>query len=303
MQPSSAGQSGPTVNPLGGDHGWDAFPFVAQEAMPRPRLLFTVQGRWSRRVTAVVAGAGFGKTTLLAQAARENRLARTGVDVSLRLEPRDSSPLRLASRILAQLGCGPTRCTEPDDLVELLVDALSGRAPTAICLVLDDVHEVASGSAGLVLLHRLVRALPGNAHVLLGSRTLPEVGVARLVLNGEALVLREEDLRFTAAEVVEFAGLRGVEPEQLAAANGWPALAELLARCDWSHGRRVHLGASDQSARSGTARATCRARGTWRCGRRARDDDRRTSRPPRRPARRPFPSSRGRKRDGGSCTT
>ena len=96
--------------------------------------------------------------------------------------------------------------------------------------MLDDVHEVASGSAGLALLSRLVQALPGNTHVLLGARTLPEVGVARLAVGGDALVLREDDLRFTEAEVVEFARLRGVAPERLAAAKGWPALAELLAR-------------------------------------------------------------------------
>ncbi len=181
-------------------------------------------------MTAVVAGAGFGKTTLLAQAVRENRLARSGVDVNLRLEPGDSSALRLASRLLAELGADPPRFTESDDLLGLLVDVVWGRAPTAICLVLDDVHEVASGSAGLALLRRLVQALPGNTHVLLGARTLPEVGVARLAVGGDALVLREEDLRFTEAEVAEFARLRGAAPEQLAAAKGWPALAELLAR-------------------------------------------------------------------------
>ena len=36
-------------------------------------------------------------------------------------------------------------------------------------------------------------------------------------------------MRFTDAEIDEFARLRGVEPEVVAAAQGWPALAELLA--------------------------------------------------------------------------
>ena len=55
----------------------------------------------------------------------------------------------------------------------------------------------------------LVARLPGNVHVLLGSRTFPELGVARRAVQGEAVVLREEDLRFDDDEVVAFAATRG----------------------------------------------------------------------------------------------
>ncbi|MGZ6952670.1 MAG: BTAD domain-containing putative transcriptional regulator [Acidimicrobiia bacterium] len=196
----------------------------------RPRLLTAVQARWVRPVTAVVAGAGFGKSTLLAQAVKENRLARMGVDVVLRIEPADASAVHLASRLLMELGLEGRPLPASDDLAGLVVDALWSRAPTPICLVLDDVHEIAPDTDGLRLLRDLVAARPGNTHVLLGSRTLPEVGIARLAVLGDAVVLREDDLRFDAAETVEFARLRGVDHERVAAADGWPALAELLAR-------------------------------------------------------------------------
>ena len=87
----------------------DESPVPVADALGRPRLLTIVQGRWTRPVTAVVAGAGFGKTTLLAQAVRENRLARDGVDVHLRLEAADASAARLAARLLAQFGTEPPR--------------------------------------------------------------------------------------------------------------------------------------------------------------------------------------------------
>ena len=105
-----------------------------------------------------------------------------------------------------------------------------GPRPRPVCVVLDDLHELAPGSGGSRLLHDLTRRLPGNSHLLLGSRTLPEIGIARLAVAGQAEVLREADLRFTPAETVEFARARGVDPDQLRAADGWPALAELLAR-------------------------------------------------------------------------
>ena len=50
-------------------------------ALTRPRLLRILLGRWEHRVTSVVGGPGLGKTTLLAQAVAENRLAPRGEDV------------------------------------------------------------------------------------------------------------------------------------------------------------------------------------------------------------------------------
>ena len=50
-------------------------------SLTRPRLLRALLGRWEHRVTSVVGGPGMGKTTLLAQAVAENRLAPRGEDV------------------------------------------------------------------------------------------------------------------------------------------------------------------------------------------------------------------------------
>ena len=208
MQPSAAAEPGPGMNPLGRHSGWDAFPFVAHEVMPRPRLLLAVQGRWSRPVTAVVAGAGFGKTTLLAQAARENQLARSGLDVSLRLDPGDASA---ASPDVTHPGRARVRSDSVHRARRPRRAAHRRPVGTRADRDLSRARRRARGrlrvQPGSALLHRLVQALPGNAHLLLGSRTLPEIGVARLAVGGEALVLREEDLRFTDAEVADFARL------------------------------------------------------------------------------------------------
>jgi len=70
------------------------FRFVPPElptaAQTRPRLLRTLIGRFAHRCTVIVAGAGHGKTTLLVQAAAENRLAPRGDDVWLTLEVTDA---------------------------------------------------------------------------------------------------------------------------------------------------------------------------------------------------------------------
>jgi LuxR family maltose regulon positive regulatory protein len=202
---------------------------AAGALLARPRLLAVVQVRWSRPVTAVIAGAGFGKTTLLDQAMAADGPAN-GIDVALRVEPGDASGVRLASRLLAALSVESNLFAGEGELLDLLVDELWARAPSPVCLVLDDLHEIAPDSGGTRLLRDLVRRLPGNSHLLVGSRRLPEIGIARLAVARQAEVVREADLRFTPEELTEFARRRNVDPELLRPADGWPALAELLAR-------------------------------------------------------------------------
>src|SRR5512145_1451267 len=82
-----------------------SFRFEPPEPRPRsltrPRLLRALLGRWEHRVTVVVGGPGLGKTTLLAQAVAENRLAPRGEDVWLGLGPADAAGDALAVDVLA----------------------------------------------------------------------------------------------------------------------------------------------------------------------------------------------------------
>ena len=207
----------------------DAARPTTPEVLIRPRLLTVVNQRWTRPMTAVIGGAGFGKTTLLAQTLEQNRGSRIGTDIPIRLEPADASASRFATRLMTALGVPAPRLTDAHDLADVLVEACWSRAPTPICLVLDDVHHVPADSQSVAFLRRVVETLPGNVHVLVGSRSLPPIGAARLAALGEAVVLRESDLGFTPTEVGEFARLRSVPVDRVSPADGWPALAELLA--------------------------------------------------------------------------
>lgn len=221
------GDRAPGRERAGVDHGRAS---VAAGLLARPRLLDVVGRRWSRTITAVVAGAGFGKTTLIEQAVAAERSTDTGLDIVVRVDAPDASALRLAGRMLAAMGVESQRLIEEGELLDHLVDELWARAPQPVCLVLDDLHEIPGDSDGMRLVRDLARRLPRNAHLLVGARRLPEIGIGRFAVAGDAEVLREEDLRFTDDEIEEFAAVRGVDPAQLRAAHGWPALAELFAR-------------------------------------------------------------------------
>ncbi|MGH2474898.1 MAG: BTAD domain-containing putative transcriptional regulator, partial [Candidatus Limnocylindrales bacterium] len=205
---------------------------------------------WDHRVTVVVGGPGLGKTTLMAQAIAENRLAPRGDDIWLGVEPADgdgdtlardvatalarrSSTGGLAADEASELGRTPAaEDTVPDPDPGAVADAMWRRAPTPVCIVFDDVHAVPPTSPGAAWLAALADALPANGHLVFAGRTAPPIPLARLTTHGALLELAEDELRFTDEELEAFAAARGVDLDRLAGTGGWAAMAELAASVD-----------------------------------------------------------------------
>jgi DNA-binding SARP family transcriptional activator len=188
-----------------------------------------VRGRWGRRVTAVVGGAGVGKSTLLAQAVAENALDPQGLDVWVRCVPADAAASHLGAALSEALGVDVPAAEDPEGIARSVGEAVLARAPVAVAFVLDDVHVLPDDSGGADLLARLLDHLPTTGHLVLAGRRKPALSLARLVAHGEAVVVREEELAFSTDELASFAGLRGLPPEQAHGLAPWPALAELTA--------------------------------------------------------------------------
>jgi LuxR family maltose regulon positive regulatory protein len=197
-------------------------PSPPDHSIARDRLLTLLEQRWDRRLVAISAGPGFGKTALLSAAVADDR-NRRGTDVWLTCEPADESSAHLAVGLAEALGVhGAAE-------IGVICDAVWSRAPEVVCLVLDDVHEVPAQSKGAQLLTTLLSDLPRNGRVVLASRAAPPVPTARLAAAGQLLRIDEEALSFDTDELLDFADQRKVAMELLASAGGWPALAELTA--------------------------------------------------------------------------
>src|SRR6185437_16168301 len=82
-----------------------ALPRALDVELPRLRLVRLLEGRWDRAVTLLVAGAGFGKTTVLAQAVRAHQVAPRGFDVWVSCEAAYEDPACFA-RVLLGAICG-----------------------------------------------------------------------------------------------------------------------------------------------------------------------------------------------------
>ncbi|HEY7483507.1 MAG TPA: BTAD domain-containing putative transcriptional regulator [Streptosporangiaceae bacterium] len=230
----------------------------ALAVVPRPvdgevsrlRLLERLRGRFEHPVTVVVAGAGFGKTTVLAQAVRENLLAPRGIDAWVSCEPDHQDPARLARSILAALGvlAGEGGEPLPGDPLRWVLEGIRRHAPLDVCVIIDDAHGIQAGTASGAFLAELVRALPSTAHLVLAGRCLPDLPLARLRAAGQVCDLTETELTFTSAEVADLARRLGREDVGAArSVGGWPALVRLLLSARpsvaWRYVREEVLGA------------------------------------------------------------
>src|SRR5262245_12281270 len=141
----------------------------------RARLLERVGRRFEVPITVVVGGAGFGKSTLLAQAIRANQADPRGVDVWLSCEPGDGDAACFADALVEAIGHGSAR-GEP---VERVLDALVQAAPIDVCVVIDEIQEISRRSSAAALLGELAARLPAHAHLVLAGRNAPPVALAQ----------------------------------------------------------------------------------------------------------------------------
>jgi DNA-binding SARP family transcriptional activator len=198
-------------------------------------VLGILERRWDHRLVAIVAGPGFGKTTAVLDAVAATP-ASAGRDIWLSCEPGDTHALSIARAIGGAIEAAVPETDDPATLARHFADAIWSRAPEQICIVFDDLHEIDPDSSGAQLVTQLLAVMPTNAHFVCTARVMPNVGAVRMVAQGVALVIREDQLRFSEEEVAEFARLRGIDASLLAASEGWPALAELSVSASGASG-------------------------------------------------------------------
>ena len=197
----------------------------------RRRLLERLRARWIDSVVVVSAPAGFGKTTVLAQALAENARVPAGIDRWLACGPDDAMASALTAGLCEAIGVPDARLDAAGvgRAAVAVIEAMWRRSPQHVAVILDDVQHVPADSSAAELLAAIVASLPANGHLVMACRGPPPIPLARLEVAGGATWIDERDLLFTREELVEFARQRGVPPRSVVASEGWPALAELAA--------------------------------------------------------------------------
>jgi ATP/maltotriose-dependent transcriptional regulator MalT/DNA-binding SARP family transcriptional activator len=221
-------------------------PPVGEQVIPRPRLLKVLQNGLARKVLLIVAEAGFGKTTLMAQLAHAldwpvawYTVAESGRDPGTFLASVTTAleAVRPGSTFTAQqlLGSLPDPVASWRTVADALINDLVRGAPDPMLLVLDDVHLLMDGPSASIPGY-LAAYLPRHARLALLSRpplSAPEI--TRLAGQGDVASVNARALSFTAEEVSDFLGGPGVAvldqealEEAHAQTEGWPVALSLL---------------------------------------------------------------------------
>ncbi len=208
-------------------------PPVRSSMLSRQRLLDRLAESTKHRLTLLVAEAGYGKTTLLADFSARS----SGRVLWFKLDITDADVVTWANYLVAAV-----REAEPDfgqSTLSLLSEMATGTPPRPVIvgtlmaelnaltslpttLVLDDFHLVDHSPEVNEIIGRLLRDAPSWLHLVISTRRLPELQLGRLAAMGELAELGTDDLRFSMSET-----------EQLFADGyGQPLESDVLAEVD-----------------------------------------------------------------------
>lgn len=205
-------------------------PRVVAEEIWRPHLVERLEGL--DQLTLLVAPAGFGKTTLLAQWAG-SQLRSSACWLSCDESHRE--PSRFWSAVVAAVSNampsgseGAALLAHQEASAEVAISLANdlGEVATPLTLIIDDIH-LARPMPWVLL--AFLRSLPENVRVVIGSRVDLPFSLARLKGAGQITEIREDALRFSLDESAQFLALAGMQlaPEDLRRlyelVEGWPA--------------------------------------------------------------------------------
>ncbi|MET3177063.1 UNVERIFIED_ORG: LuxR family maltose regulon positive regulatory protein [Variovorax guangxiensis] len=216
----------------------------SRRLLVRQGLLDRLDASGGRRCVVLQAPAGFGKSSLLLTWQRELVSADAGI-AWLRLADLPEGDLHFMTSLMTALaGIDPAIPKEavaharPDALaMERLVIALvrgiaaHGRR---VVLIVDDVQCAQSGHV-LHALRLLVEYAPSNLLCVFASQDELPMTLGHTPASKTVLELRNDDLRFSLPESIDYLGMRLPQLDERAAAaihrltEGWPALLRLAS--------------------------------------------------------------------------
>jgi LuxR family transcriptional regulator, maltose regulon positive regulatory protein len=216
--------------------------------LSRPRLLSLLPASDTRgvddaTVTLLCGPAGCGKTTLLSEWARGAGSERPIAWLSLAAVDNDVFLLWSAIlRALEQSGAWPEdsalhRLAAPHRTVDAefltaFAAAFDDLQRPGVVLVLDDLHEVVAREA-VTTLHLLLRDCPPGLRVVLSTRFVQLLSVARLRLEGKVREVDAGCFQFTSEEAADLLHLHDVRLTDV-------ELRQLMVRTEgWAAGLRL----------------------------------------------------------------
>jgi ATP/maltotriose-dependent transcriptional regulator MalT/DNA-binding SARP family transcriptional activator len=190
-------------------------PRPAPALLSRPRLTERLLANLQHPVTLVTANAGSGKTTLVADFVRTHarnfvwyQLDHTDADPFVFLGYlthgiKQSAP-NFGDVMFSYLQQSADELArQPERAVDVLLNEVLENVEQQLILILDDYHHLGADTAVHAVVDRLLAYLPDVLHVIIISRDLPPLSLARLRSQASLTVIDRNELLFTDEETQE----------------------------------------------------------------------------------------------------
>jgi len=190
------------------------YPPRLPQIVARERLLTELEDARSAKLVAIVAGAGYGKSTLAAEWLHKTgapfvwyQLEDTDSDLSLFLTYlvaglRDINPI-FGERTLAQIASTPNVAGQSRAVLSTFIGELDGLIGEELFIALDDFHLVNDSGQITAAVSFLLDPMLPNLHFIILSRSALAMPLAELKARRELLELSESDLAFTPEETAK----------------------------------------------------------------------------------------------------
>ena len=187
--------------------------------------------------TLVIAPAGFGKTTLVAEWVKENDRPTFWytVDVTDTIQDFQAHVIAAITAHFPNFFANVDQLEhfEPGESIQLLAAAV-GQLDGEYNFVIDggrsENHDIAPYA------QLIADCVPNNCHLIIIRRNTPMTSLARYAALGNLSVITSEELKFSKEEVELVAAINGVDlkengnAKELALCEGWPSAVQLMCR-------------------------------------------------------------------------
>ncbi len=216
-------------------------PDFGENMLHREHLVDRLHGEIPRKLVAIAAPAGYGKTTILADFVAHAEMPICWVS----LTEADRDMMRLATVLLASLERRFRRLRDqmdlrayleesPANVAASIVSLIEQNVPESFVIILDDVHHIHASEDSIEFVDGLIIDLPEQTTVIAAGREVLEVSLARLMAQGDLAGLGSHDLAYRFEEVKEILNDAegGNYPERRVSeiyerTRGWPAAVNL----------------------------------------------------------------------------
>ncbi|HEC77717.1 MAG TPA: diguanylate cyclase [candidate division WOR-3 bacterium] len=187
-------------------------PVMPQKILMRSGILKRIKNAEKKRFTFISSGPGFGKTTILYEYTKRVKKKT----VWLKLDESDRNPLVFLSDFLTGINLHyknfgrKTRALLQGDMeIEYLINSLIQEINTfrdgRMIYILDDFQQIEQNQQTVDIIYKIIDCCPNNLHLIITSRKRIPKFLHKFVVDDEALLLTEKDLRLDLAETKKMA--------------------------------------------------------------------------------------------------